>query len=477
MKNHYVTMLLIACIAFTMCSQGFPFAAKEQLRSNNNKKLEAIFIIPGISGDLAKRKLIPAFNTMLKEGRRLFVIGTGRGQQTTDAIINTAIPFLGSHNAADLKRLKDSFLYHQLNPEKPEDYKVLKELLEKEIEEKYKGSDAPRIVYLSTPSDTFCTYTKGFVESCIVQSKNPVHRIVYEKPFGTDEASARAINSCISRLLREHQIYRIDHYLAKTLIQAFPTLRDENVLLNSAWSNKGIESVHIFLNETIDIEGRGSFYDSYGLLKDVFQNHALQLLALVALKNTRGKTPDQISDLKAKVFSHLHIEDGILGQYEGYREEKGVDLHSRTETYASIALRCDLPQWKGVPFFITAGKALDKRRGEIVISFKNRQGSNSLVIRLSPQEEVVLTLLGYNEASLKSEIPLKSDVYPFGQQDAYQTLLNQILKGDRSSTVSMKEILEQWRIINAIHKQTFPLCSYKKGSAGPDEIKKLICFL
>lgn len=440
------------------------------------KRGSGIIIIPGVTGDLAKRKLIPALYNLIQKGTRLLIVGTGRSEQTVKQILESARPFMGTVDDVMYKRFAEHLVYQRLDVQTPSDFVALKEFIEKEKLARNLGD--LRVLYLATPSESFCAYTAESVASHLIESNNPSHRIVYEKPFGVDLEAAQKLNACIVPLLAEEQIYRIDHYLAKSLIHALPSLCNENALLKTRWDNKSVQSVRIFLNEAIDIQGRGDFYDHYGLLKDVVQNHVLQILTTVAMCSELDKSLEERAQMKAKILAHLRIEDGVLGQYEGYRKEKGVNPHSRTETYASLKVWCDLPQWKGVPFFITAGKALDARRVEIRIAFKNdNKDPNDLVIRLAPREELVLSLFADNFNKQKIEMALSSPASPLGNEDAYQILLSQIIKGDKSSTVSMKEIVEQWKVIDQIHKKTLPLCEYQKGSSGPDEVKKLICYM
>ena len=277
-----------------------------------------VIIIPGITGDLAKRKLVPALYESIKRGNQLYIIGTGRRSANVQELLATLKGFFKNIDEESLKKFESRFAYHKLDAKNVDDFKSLGTLIEQAVRD-FKLGDL-RVVYLSTPSESFCDYTKALVSSGVLVKGNERHRIAYEKPFGFDSASAVAIETCINAELAQEQIYHIDHYLAKPLIVSLPTLRADNEIFKEAWSNKTISSVVIRMNETIDIENRGYFYDEYGVLKDVIQNHGLQILAAILMNDTLS------SPMSAKLtaLSALRVTNVELGQYQGYTESEGV---------------------------------------------------------------------------------------------------------------------------------------------------------
>jgi glucose-6-phosphate 1-dehydrogenase len=391
-------------------------------------------------------------------GEKLFIIGTGRSEQSTATILEQFRPFISNVNEASFTVLKNNFAYKQLDGKNPDDFSALNTFVQEMVKKHTLGN--LRIMFLSLPPESFCTYTKHSVSAKLIESHNIMHRVIFEKPFGTDSKSAQEINMCITAKLNENQIYRIDHYLAKPIIHAIPSLSKENPIISSLWNNSMIESVHIILNETLDIQDRGSYYDATGLINDVIQNHALQILALIAMEPTTQNHKKR-ADLKAKALKSIRIEKGILGQYKGYRTQKGVDPTSKTETYASLTTYSDMPQWKGVPFYITAGKALAEKKTEVIIRFK---GGNQLTLKIAPQEEILLTLNLEDITQQTKQINLSGSAKSLGDADAYQTILSQVINGQKDSTVSMPEIIDQWRITQSIKKLNLPLYEYKQGA-------------
>jgi glucose-6-phosphate 1-dehydrogenase len=378
-----------------------------------------------------------------------------------------------------LQKLENNFTYVQLDFDNPEQYQELARIAQ---ELGTKGL-TNRLVYCSTASDYFCTITNHVIQSGIVEAHNLNHRIVYEKPFGWNLASARQINACIKKALDEKQVYRIDHYLAKEFVNNILLLRSTNALFKNSWNKESIESVKIVFDETLGVEGRGIFYDRYGAVRDVFQNHILQLLALVAIEPPTSLDSEALRDRKADILKSVRVVDGILGQYKGYHDEPGVKKDSKTETYAALQLEVDTPQWRGIPFYVETGKCLAQKTTAIKITLKplgsciwspdHVCSSNIITINLTPEEGFSLTLNSKKPGTQNELTRITFDApyaHVFGPSsvEAYEILLQEIMNGQQSIVVRFDEIEYQWRITDEIYTRNFPLIQYQQGSSGPD---------
>lgn len=439
-----------------------------------------IFIILGATGDLSKRKLLPAITKLIKQFplAHFHVIGTGREATTREALFETVRKHHKHVDHEALQKLEHNFTYVQLDFDNPEQYQELARVTQ-ELETQ---GFTNRLVYCSTASDYFCTITNHVIQAKIIESHNLNHRIVYEKPFGWNLASARQINACIQKSLDEKQVYRIDHYLAKEFVNNILLLRSTNALFKNSWNKESIESVKILFNETLGIEGRGVFYDHYGAVRDVFQNHILQLLALVAIEPPTSLDSEALRDRKAEILKSVKVVDGVLGQYDGYRDEPGIKKDSKTETYVALQLEVDTPQWRGIPFYVETGKCLAKKTTEIKITLKplgsciwspdHVCSSNVITINLTPEEGFSLTLNSKKPGSQNDLTRITFDApyaHAFGPSsvEAYEILLQEIMNGQQSIVVRFDEIEYQWRITDQVYEHNFPLLHYQQGSSGP----------
>ena len=443
---------------------------------------ECAFIILGATGDLTKRKLLPAIYHMIarNEFSKFVIIGAAWEDVSVDTIFHAAREFIDGVDDAVWQKLKSHFYYQQLNFTHKKDFTTLHEVINK-IEKKY-ALAGNRLVYLATPSSFFCSITQLLTESGIVQKKDltqkPWHRIVYEKPFGHDLASAHAINTTISKYIDENQAYRIDHYLTKELVSNIAIVRFTNCVFEPLWNNRYIDNVQIVLSETVGVENRGAYYDAYGALRDVVQNHMLELLALIGMEAPEKLTGDFIRDARANVLQKVRVVDAVLGQYEGYRQEKAVAAHSTTETFAALYLMIDNPRWAGVPFYFKTGKALDKKETVIHIKFKQvdclltkncPSDANYLTIRVAPQESFVLTLNSQEPGTSQTIVPISMEYKHrnHATDPAYEVLLEEIIKGERSVSVRFDELESAWKIIDTIKAQQGTVQEYPRGSRGP----------
>ena len=330
---------------------------------------DATIIIIGITGDLARRKLLPAiYKLVAQEKLKNFVlIGASLEETTKEAILENALPHIPSCELSVWQKLCCKTYYTRLDASKVNDFYKLNELVE-QAEQCHKLS-GNRLLYCATVSDFFCAITEHAVQVGLIKSRAtsaPWHRIVYEKPFGHDLSSAHTINGCIEKLLDDSQIYRIDHYLTEEIISNIALVRFTNVVFEPLWNNQYISQVQIILNEKVCLDGRGGYYDAYGALKDMLQNHMLELLALIAMEAPKKLTGEQIRNERSKVLSKVRVVDALLGQYEGYLCEPHVTPDSKTETFVAACLMIDNPRWAGVPFFLKTGKCLKKKKQQCI---------------------------------------------------------------------------------------------------------------
>lgn len=448
-------------------------------------------ILFGATGDLSKRKIIPALYRFIakKKFEKVIIVGAAFDNVTSEHMIDAARPFINNIDEEQWNALKAISYYKKINFTVPEDFVSLRDFVE-DCEQK-NGINGNRFFYVATAADFFCSITHNCAETGLLQRKDLKdavwHRIVYEKPFGHDLQSAHAINECIKNCVNESQVYRIDHYLTKEVVSNIAMIRFTNCVFEPLWSNRYIDQVQIILSESGGIEGRGIYYDAYGAIRDVVQNHMLELLALICMESPEKLTGDYIRVERAKVLEKVRFIDGILGQYDGYLQEPHVQEDSRTDTYASLKLAVDTPRWQGVPFYLKTGKYLNKKETIIHIKFKQVDcllmrgcptDSNWLTIQIAPEATFVLTLNVKRPDTLDQVTPVGMEFCHsclFGLQtpEAYEVLFEEIMRGEQSISVRFDEIEYAWKLIDVIEKQKLPLFGYTKGSTGPQEEEQL----
>ena len=290
-------------------------------RAHPSMKTEWLVVIPGITGDLAKRRLIPALYHLHKRGERSIIIGTGRRAAHIHAILAEAKKFIPDVDVHAWHEFSKRLLYERLDPNNSADFRSLASTIA--AQETKHALSGKRLIYLSLPADVYCPITRQLVENGIViPDKN--HFIAYEKPFGWSLASAQEIQSCLISLLPQKQTYHVDHYVAKGLTQKLPYISELNPILKDILNGSTVKAVVINFHEKIDIEGRGQFYDRFGAIKDVIQNHVLQLLAFFGADLSKNMNPEQQARQRAAFLSSLAVVGVHKGQYEGYKIEKDV---------------------------------------------------------------------------------------------------------------------------------------------------------
>lgn len=444
-------------------------------------------VIFGATGDLTRRKLIPALYKLVADNHLhdFVIIGAANSVTSSDELLARARPFIHSVDETVWQKLVERTIYQQLNFTHENDYAALRETIERaEMQFNLSGN---RLFYLATAAHFFCPITQYVACAHLAVRKNADdavwHRLVYEKPFGHDLNSAKAINECISHSFNEVQIYRIDHYLTKELVSNLALMRFTNALFEPLWNNKYIELVQLVLSETVGLEERGVYYDQYGAVRDVVQNHILELVALVAMESPKWLTGDYIRSQRVNVLAHIKVVDGIRGQYEGYTQEKGVSPESQVETFAALKLEVANERWSGVPFYIKTGKKLAKKETIIHIKFKQVEclltkncptDSNWLTIKIGPDSVFSLELNVKKPGVSDALVPIcmefcHSCVFGPRTPEAYEILLQEIFKGEQSIAVRTDEIEYAWRVADEIRARNFPLYEYKKGSQGPEQ--------
>lgn len=445
-------------------------------------------ILLGATGDLTRRKIIPALCKLIdaKKLKDFAIVGAAIDATNSDAIVDNAQEFIQHVDDSCIATLKKNMHYQQLDFSTYEGFEQLTAFVTS-LEKKQKLS-GNRVVYCATAAHFFCDITQHAAKSGLVkkftEDQKVWHRIVFEKPFGHDEESAHAINACIAQNFDERQVYRIDHYLTKELVSNIAMVRFTNCVFEPLWNNRYVDNVQIILSERACVEKRGAYYDKYGALSDVVQNHMLELLAIIGMESPKNLTGEEIRDERAKVLRKIEFVDGLLGQYEGYTQELHVKEYSKTETFAAVYARVNNPRWAGVPFYLKTGKCLDKKETVIHIKFKQ---VDCLLAQSCPTETNVLTIRVAPDASfflqINSRQPGTDKVMPVKMEfchsclfgpltpEAYEVLFEEIMRGEQSISVRFDEIEYAWKFIDKVKDRHLRVYPYKKQSNGPKELK------
>ena len=419
-------------------------------------------VIFGITGDLSRRKLLPALAQIISTGDfdDLSVIGVSRRELEIADLLKSSVgdgltESRVSEFSMDLTDISD--------------YKKLKEYISL-------GEDEQAIMYLSVPPKA-----SGQIVELLGQSglNTPNIKIMLEKPFGTDLDSATRMVNHVAQHYNESQIYRIDHYLAKEMSQNIVAFRGRNALFDHVWDNKSIEKIEIVAQETLGIEGRVGFYEQTGALRDVLQGHLIQLLALVLMDVPQDFDWDDIPGLRMEALSQISTanpDKAVRGQYDTYRTEVNKS-DSMVETFVSVELESSNPKWQGVPLVLTSGKALDKRATEVRVHFKksHEAQTNCLVFKIQPSEGVEIKLFtkkpGYDRQFEEKKLSFE---YPSDAMlpEAYEQVIVDAIASQKSLFASSDEVLRSWEILQPIQnkwlKNKADLLHYASGSSIDD---------
>ncbi|MFH4977069.1 hypothetical protein AB6A40_003778 [Gnathostoma spinigerum] len=469
-----------------------------------------VFVVFGASGDLAKKKIYPTLWWFFSDGllpSNIWIVGYARSK-------------------LNLKQLRANFeQYCKVKRDECEQYKTFLSRLEyiqgqydkrdgfivlqKYIDELCRKSNAPvnRLYYLALPPSVFTAVCSQLKANCMDHGDSWT-RIIIEKPFGRDSESSNLLSCHLAKLFKEEQLYRIDHYLGKEMVQNLMVLRFGNRIFNQSWNRDNIASVVVSFKENFGCRGRAGYFDQSGIIRDVMQNHLVQILTLVAMEKPASLSPDDIRDEKVKVLKcikPLDVKDVVIGQYVrdpnanegdasvGYLDEVDVPNDSITPTYALAVVRVNNERWDGVPFFLKCGKALNERKAEVRIQYRNVGGDiyppgslkrNELVMRVQPDEAVYLKQMskkpgmGFDVDESELDLTYSSRFEGVRLPDAYERLILEVFMGSQINFVRTDELHYSWEIFTPLLKKLesqrvkpFP---YVFGSRGPAEGDKMM---
>ena len=441
-------------------------------------------VLFGATGDLAYKQIFPALQAMVKHGALTVpVVCVAREGRSIDSMrerVRDSLEHNGGVDRAAFDRLAGLLRNVAIDYRDPSTFAALRRAL---------GGARRPLHYLAIPPGAFTTAIHGLSAADSIADA----RIAIEKPFGRDLASARALEQTLHAVLPETSIFRIDHYLGKEPVQNLLYFRFANSLLEPLWNRDHVQRVEITMAERFGVEGRGHFYEEAGAIRDVVQNHLLQVTALLAMDAPVGQDVEAIRDEKARVLkaiAPLDPEHVVRGQYRGYREEPNVAANSTVETFAAVELRIDTWRWADVPFFIRAGKCLSTTLTEVVVEltkpprdiFGERVACpNYLRFRVGPESAIAIGMrvlrpgaphgapVGYEKELLASEDPACATL-------PYERLLDEAMRGDRTLFARADEIDAQWRVVDPVLGDVTPVHPYERGSWGPAEAERLAPF-
>ncbi len=456
-----------------------------------------VLVLFGATGDLAARKLFPGLYRLAAAGRLpdgLAVIGTGRRSPGTDPefrdqVRTTLEKYVGDLDESVAGPLVDCVSF---TPSTTDDGAALAAAVraaEERLGEPAGRDDVRRLLYLSVPPSA----VPGIVGMLSRDGLIERARLVAEKPFGTDLASARELDATLLGAFDEDQIFRIDHFLGKEAVQNILALRFANGLFEPAWDRHSIESVQIDVPETLTVEGRGSFYEGTGCLRDMVTTHLCQLLGFVALEDPHAFRESALRAAKAAVFAAVRpLDPGrvVFGQYDGYRDEPGVDPGSDVETFAALEMWIDNDRWRGVPFYLRTGKALAQGTRTVTVRFNDPRHRwlqpadgalqpNELVMQLGDEPRIAIDVRakqpGPDMALVEGvfRLDLTCDVPDADPLEAYERLLLDVMRGDRTLFTSSSEVERLWEICQPVLDHRPEIHRYPQGSWGPPAAHEL----